>query len=242
MTGIAELWELAMDAINSNQEMALGASFVLGMAQASTGIDIEDDVISWMNGEVSLGLIEFEMVPGTFGDEPSFSGIALFQHEDEAAVEDLLDSLASAADEYGIELDEDSVAGQDAIILGAGGMMDVQGIEPAILIHGNYLLLAANADAAEDSIAARDGDTDSLADSDAYRRATEFVSDNLDYAAYVDIAAAVDAYLDMASDFERDDFEENAGPVIEQMESLFIGSTYNEDLVRMEVVVTLKKP
>ncbi|MEO6120890.1 MAG: DUF3352 domain-containing protein [Acidimicrobiales bacterium] len=155
--GALTLFDLASGARQALSALAgLGGGFDLDDLTAGIGIDIEDDVLSWMEGEVVL----------VAGPAPSGGGIPDFavivEPTDQTKAEAGVDKIAAALDDQGFTLDRREVAGAEAFVAPA----EFEGVQPAMALFADRFILATNVEFLE-TLATKA--SKSLGASDAYK-------------------------------------------------------------------------
>lgn len=181
---------------------------------ATTGVDLEDDLLSWMAGAYAIAAVRDRNnlldlgVPVSPVLVVEVSGRA--QREADAAVGDLLHALADDAGLFEETTRFGDVEMQTATDPGSG-------ITLGYGFVGDYLVIALSQDTLEAMATASD---DPLADQPAFRVSQKALPAKNHGILYVDVQELVRSLTrDMAS-WQREDFEQNVAPLLDPIVSI----------------------
>ena len=150
-----------------------------------TGIDLERDFFAHLEGELVVGVREFDYK--AISDNPeryAVDAAALLSYSTdreqalESTLEDFMDWLQSFE-----ELDIDSVdmgADRDAVLVD----LDGTAYSPGYVLHDGYLSIATTDDMLKRIIQLQNGEGDSLASDNEYRRISQYVEKERDMLLY----------------------------------------------------------
>ena len=176
----------------SNMNMAHMLDLGLMGFDIITGIDLERDFFAYLEGDMVLGVSEFDY--DAVYDDPEQNAVdaaALlsYRESDEAdlakTMEELLDWLDSVGD---IDIDETDVgARSDAIVV------ELRGVDysPSYVLHDGYLTVATTEVMLERVVRLQNGGADSLAEDEEFRRAFSYLNEDPYVQMYLDLQSLV---------------------------------------------------
>jgi hypothetical protein len=211
----------------------------LELVEASTEVNLEQDILDYLEGTLVLAVEEFDAVRIERNPtEEAINAVAMlsYRSEGEEPLEDTLDDLSDLIEDGGY-MDSDTVdlgADNDARIFEP----DFFGIEtdyaPGYVFHDGYLIFGTTKDALENVVSAQKGDVEDLASLAEYRRAVSSLPGERQFLYWVSmqrIVAELNADDMNMTDDEFEALEEVPG-------SLAIVATFDEELVRASLSLT----
>lgn len=216
--GLADFGELLRTGLNS----AAGASGVsldalLGEFSLQTGLDLTDDILSWM------GDLRF-FVSGTGLLE--FGGALSIGSSDPATSEATIRQLMALAQEQGIEAQPVEIAGVDGFALPIPGSP-----QPIVVVPGESVVIAYGQSSAEDAL---DPD-EPLADSERFGAASDHLGAGLEPVFYLDI----DAVQQLVENFipPTDVYVDDVKPWLDPISHVISGSKLGDDSYMFRFVI-----
>ena len=220
----------------ANMNMAHVLDFGLMGFDILTGVDLERDFFAYLEGEMVIGVPEFDYE--AVADDPEQNAVdaaALlsYRESDEAdlskTMEDLLDWLDSLGD---LDIDETDVgARNEAFVV---ELRDVD-YSPGYVLHDGYLTIATTEDMLERVVRLQNGEADSLAQDDEYRRAFSHLADNHHIQIYLDLQSLVEI-----GDVEDSTLSRSQVRFLKDiLGSLAVVSTSDDVHERLQMVLTL---
>ena len=197
------------------------------LLESATGIDLEADVLSWMDGEVVF-------VAGAVPDGGTFPNFALVvEPSDRAKAEAGLAKVREGLARQGFQLEERQVAGSTAYV--APGELG-PGIQPAMALFADRFVLASQVDYLEQL---SEGVSPGLAGTDAYESVLEDDDEvTVQIVVLIDpIREAIEKVL-LADDIEADEYERDAKPNVEPLSAFGIVARQEGDFGRITMKLT----
>ena len=201
-----------------------------------TGIDLERDFFAHLDGELIVGVREFDYEAVSRNPERSaVDAAALLSYSDdgeralEATLEDLTDWLHSLG-----EFDIDTVnvgADNNATLVDLGGIA----YSPGYVLHDGYLTIATTDGMLEQIVQLQNGDGDSLKSNDEYQRVVGHLGQASDMLIYINLHT-------LARLAENEELELTNGQqrlLQESSGAIAAISTTDEDHSRFRVALTL---
>ena len=220
----------------SNMNMAHMLDLGLMGFDIITGIDLERDFFAYLEGEMVLGVSEFDSE--AVREDPEQNAVdaaALLAYTKDRepdlaeTMEELLDWLDSVVD---IDIDETDVgARSDAMVV---ELRDVD-YSPGYVLHDGYLTVATTEVMLERIVRLQKGGSDNLAEDEEFRRAFSYLNED----PYIQI------YLDLQSLVELGDIDESnlskrqVRFLRDSLGSLAVVSTSDDNHERLQVALTL---
>ena len=154
------------------------------------GIDIEDDILSWMSGELAAAVLLPE--GATLGTEEIHANLYVEFDDREAALSGL-GKVRTLLEISGLGLSDTSIGGYDAVLAGAGGAGDALGLSPGYVVLDGYLVIGTSEESLRQAVAAGNGEVATLAEAPAFTRPVEAAGGTADYMVYANIERIVEA-------------------------------------------------
>jgi hypothetical protein len=180
--GVRQLFEQAEESLGSapgGEDVASALSTLRAIAAFALGINIDEDVLPLLEGEVGVAL-------SGIGEGGLPSGQLVLRPDDAEAARTLLDGLVERLAAVGALVETETVAGAEVVSI---ELPDTGSASYAVL--DGVVVLGFSADDVRAAVEAHDGE--SLAGSAAYEAAFEPIGGRAGSEVYVDVAALVDA-------------------------------------------------
>lgn len=224
--GVRQLFEQAEESLGTvpgGEDIATTLSTLRAIAAFGLGINIDDDVLPLLEGEVGIALVGI-------GDDGLPSGQLLLRPDDAAAAEDLLDGLAERLTAAGALVETATVAGTDVVTI---EIPDTGSASYALL--DGVLIMGLSADDVGAALVARAADA-TLGTSATYSAAFEPIGGRGGSELYVDVRALVDLLgggLELSED-ERD--------ILSRIGTFAITTPSRSDQIEFHAALTVIEP
>ena len=167
----------------------LGLSATAGM----TGIDLEDDLLDYLGGEVivAVGDLDFDGLPERL-DGSGVDAVVMVSYRD-GRKDDLADTIDDAVKRFAefakMDTDTRDVGADDRAVVFdledlIGGDIDYR---PGYVFHEGYLTLGNTERALEGVVERQNGDADGLSEDAEYQRASRLLPDKRQFIGYLDL-------------------------------------------------------
>ena len=220
----------------SNMNMAHMLDFVLIGFDIVTGIDLEREFFAYLEGEMVLGVPEFDYERVFEDPEENAVDAAVllsYQEDDEEdlarTMEELLDWAISFGD---LESDRADVGAEsDAMVV---SLREVD-YSPGYVLHGGYLTIATTEEMLERVVQLQNGEARSLAEDEEYLRAIGQLDDDQYIQVYLDLQSLVEI-----GNIDESDLTRSQVRFLRQtLGSLAVVSTSDDNHERLQVSLTL---
>ena len=238
LAGVRETWEQLEDQ-PENFSQIVDIQEVRRDFEEEIGLDLERDIIDWMTGELAFALLpsEFELGPYDDIEDVLIHAVALIEFDDRAAVERRTGNIVEALEDQGVEFDEVSIGGEDALLVDL--REEFFGYEPGFLITDKHVVVGTTRESLEDVMDTRDGAMESLKGSREYERIKE-IGGRADAMLYANVAAIVEMIVDALGPSGRADYREEGEPFVEPIRSFFFGGETDEGRTTWTVILTFE--
>lgn len=223
------LFDVARGATEGLEAIAGFGTDVLADIEEQTGLDLQEDLLSWMGGELVLAV-----GPGPEGATVPSAALVV-EPTDKARAEQAVDKIRQALSDQGFELDTLDVNGVIAYVVPEPFTERVQ---PAMALFDDRFVLATNPDYLEDLA---DGAGAKLADSDAYGDALPDGSGEnttMQLVAMIDPIRETIERLLLDDPDDRADYEADVRPNLEPLSAFGMVARQDGDFGRFTVKVT----
>lgn len=203
-----------------------GGPDVAGQFESATGVDLEADILSWMEGEVVF-------VAGDVPEDQFFPQFGLVvEVTDEAKARAGVAKVRAALDRQGLEVEEREVAGQPAIV--APELRD--GIRPAMGLYPGRFVLASRP---EFLAQLAEAESPGLAGLDAYESVLEDDEDVIaQFVLLIDpIREAIERGI-LSDPEDKAGYERDVKPNLEPLAAFGIVARRDGDLARLTFKLT----
>ncbi len=232
--GVREAWEelrQVMDDLDPNG----GSDFqsVLDAVEIETGIDVEEDVVGSLNGEIALALLPSDFRAGVY-DVLLLAGLQDYR--------DIRRALERLVEDSGVELGRRSLGKYEVVTAELEGF-DLLGedYEPGYLVTENWAVLGStrhSLDAFHDAVT---GESEPLSEADEFSRLISMAPVPPDSLIYADLAAAMQLLEDSLDSDMRSGFRRDVKPFVERMEAFLLAGSLTEEAIRFTAVLTLSE-
>jgi hypothetical protein len=192
------------------------------------GLDLEQDVLSWMTGEVALYLAPGEELGEyTLAGLPTFRVGLLIEATDRAKVEQTMEKVEALIEEEAeVSFSTYEIEGVEARVipvLAAGGYL------PGYAFVDDFLVIAIDKDSFEATIRASKSKGERLAASPEYRTISDVLPEKNTGIFFLDIAGLSNFIESIMPEPTRSDFGTDVKPFLDMFGGLGVASSYGED-------------
>ena len=222
------------DPANMNRAHLL--DFVLIAFDIVTGVDLERDFFAYLEGEMILGVPEFDyerVYEDPEGNAVDAAALLPYQVSEEAELANTMEELTDWLGSFGgLDISEANVGAQnDAKV---AELPDVD-YSPGYVLHDGYLTIATTEEMLERVVQLQNGDARSLAQNDEYRRAIGHLSPDQ----YIQIYLDLQSLVEIGNIDESDLTKSQVRFLRESLGSLAVVSTKDDSHDRLQVAMTL---
>ena len=223
-----------------NPDMADVLDLFLELVEAYTDVDLEGDVMDYLEGTLVLAIEEFDA--RRIEEDPieeTVNVVALLSYlsEEESRLENALEDFSDfLQDEAPVDVDSEDVgADNDAEIF----RVDFFGIEtdyaPGYVLHNGHLIFGTTEEALVNTVAAQNGDLDDLASLDEFQRSVGALPRDRQFLVWLDLQRIITEMS--AGDL---DLTDNAFEALEaSLGSIAAGAKADEEIIRVGLAITL---
>ena len=245
-SGVKDAWEEFRDVLEDSDPWVSGdIDQFLDDVEYETGVNVEEDLIESLSGEVALAIMPGDVRIFGYGAgvEGVIEGLFLAGLEDSRAVEAAMESLVDVVEESGVEVDRESIGGYEAVMMRADqfGEEGLENYEPGYLITGDWLALGSTLESLELFHDAAEGEAGPLSSSERYSALAGLAPRPLHFLVYADLAGILEMVVE---GFDRDvleDYEEDVQPFVENLGAMMMASSLTDERWRFTTVVTFEE-
>ena len=242
-TGILEAWEDAWSIVEETDPYAADDLHQLLLDfEAETGIDVEDDVLDTLSGEMAAALLpsEFDFSSEDAALESPVHLLFLAGLDDPETLQDTLDALLTTLEEnFDYSPEEVDIGEFEAVTVPLDETDEsLEAYVPSYAIMDEWAALGSTLESLEMLHEALTGGTDSLDDDSEFRRVMDAAPSPVHYFLYANIAELVEAIEDGLAGEDRRTFRNDVRPYIENLSALLITTSVTPQEVRASVILT----
>ena len=220
--GLREAWDAYADEAGDIDEL-------LDTVGQELGIDIEDDILSWVSGELAATVLLPE--GATLGLEEIHANLYVEFDDREAALSGL-GKVRTLLESTGVEFRDTSIGGYDAVLSSADEAGDSLGLSPGYVVLDGYVVIGTSEESLRLAIAAASGEVAALEDDAAFTRPVEAAGGTADYLVYANIQRIVEALMAEGED-------EDYATLLEPLQAILLSATAGEDVSTYGAVLTI---
>ncbi len=210
---------------------------VLELVEVQTGTDLEAGFLDYLEGELILGIEEFDPEDIDSGDG-GLNAVVMLSYDSgsEDALLDTLDELVDFAEDTGdVEFDTVDVgARNDATVLVDDSWLFDTGSLPGFVLNDGYLIFGSSEEALETTVEVQQGSIDDAASLEEYQRVSSGLPGEGQLVSWIDLQFLVglaDPWDLGLNDDEYEVLEEGIGSAAAVLQA-------DEDIIRLHVAVT----
>ena len=218
---------------------------LLKMLDDAYGVDLEQDVLAWMNGEVSLGLLPTDFRKTTTDPlSEAVAAVVLIQFDGEkrdkvvsvtAGITSLLES------ELGLKGEEVAFGGGVGTVFDLREMAGAAAYEPGYLILGDHLIVATTADTLELAASTSKGQGSSLLEEPEYSRlVAEYLEAGSSFLLFANLRGIANALVEALDPAQRNEYQDRAEPFVQPLRALLVTGEVRDRVSRTSIVITVE--
>ena len=236
--GLKDAWEEfrgTMDDLDPYGESEL--QNILDEVENETGIDVEEDVMDSLNGEIALALL-----PSDFLQTGVYEVLLLAGVQDAEGIRGALDKLSDVVEDSGVEVNRDSL-GEYEVVTASLEEYDFLGedYEPGYLVTEDWAVLGSTYRSLRAFHDVSVGEADPLSSADEFSMLLSKAPAPLGTLIYADLAAALELLEDSIESDMRSDYKRNVKPFVEQMKAFMLAGSFTEETIWFTAILTLSE-
>ena len=231
--GILDAWEKIKEEIEDSGYYEVDE--VLQEIESEIGLDVEQDIIGWMTGELAFGML----IPSgvSLGFDQIHANVYV-EFDDRAKALSSMGEIQASLEEAGVEFTETDLRGTDAVTMDLGDDQGEFDLSPGYVVLDDYVVIGTTMESLEKAVETGRGDTPSLWDSSAFSRPLAAVGDSTDFMMYGNIKRIVEIALEQLDETDLEEYTEEAAPFVDPLEAFLMGASFEEDRFTFSAVVT----
>ena len=243
--GVSEAWDELRDTLEDTDPWAAeDFDQFLDDLEDETGVDLEQDVIESLTGEVSLAVMpgDVRISPDNLELDGVIDAILLAGLHDAAGIEDAMESLTDWIEDQDIDTGSESIGDYDAVTVNMDqfGEDVLEEYEPGYLITDEWLAVGTSIKSLESFHDTAEGGAGSLSSQSRYSDLAELAPSPLHVMMYVDIAGILEVIVDGLDEDDLDDYEEDIRPFVENLSAFMVASSLTAERWRFTAALTLE--
>ena len=235
--GVQDVWERFRDEVTDLPGLDLDEA--LDEIEAGIDIDIEEDILSWMTGELAFAML----LPGgvSFSLDEIHANVYV-EFDDRAKALSSMEKIQAAVEDGGVELSVVDVEGTDAVVMNMGDGQGPLNLMPGYVVLDDYVVIGTTLTSLRQAVEAGRGDIPSLRESSAFSRPLAAAGNLTDFMIYGNIRRIIKEVFDQMDETELEEYGKTAKPFVEPLETFLLGVAVEEDIVTFTTVITFSAP
>ena len=235
--GVQDAWERFRDEVTDLPGLDLDEA--LDEIEADIDIDIEEDILSWMTGELAFAML----LPGgvSFSLDEIHANVYV-EFDDRAKALSSMEKIQAAVEDGGVELSVVDVEGTDAVVMNMGDDQGPLNLTPGYVVLDDYVVIGTTLTSLRQAVEAGRGDIPSLRESSAFSRPLAAAGNSTDFMIYGNIRRIIKEVFDQLDETELEEYGKTAKPFVEPLEAFLLGVAVEEDIVTFTTVITFSAP
>ena len=235
--GVQDAWERFRDEVTDLPGLDLDEA--LDEIEADIDIDIEEDILSWMTGELAFAML----LPGgvSFSLDEIHANVYV-EFDDRAKALSSMEKIQAAVEDGGVELSVVDVEGTDAVVMNMGDDQGPLNLTPGYVVLDDYVVIGTTLTSLRQAVEAGRGDIPSLRKSSAFSRPLAAAGNSTDFMIYGNIRRIIKEVFDQLDETELEEYGKTAKPFVEPLEAFLLGVAVEEDIVTFTTVITFSAP
>ena len=208
--------------------------------EAEVGIDVDEDVLDTLSGELAVTLLpsEFDFSSEEAALDSPVHALLLAGLEDPEMLEDTLDQLLSNVEED-YDYSREDIGEFEAVTVPLDQVDEsLSGYRPSYAVMDEWVVLGSTLESLETLHDSLTGETEPLDDNAEFRRAMDAAPSPVHYFFYINVAALVEAIDDALSGEDRRTFRNDVQPYIENLSAFLVTSSVAAQEVRVSAILT----
>ena len=242
VSGLASVLGLAFDPEATLSDLL---DLLLKTLADTYGVDLEQDVLAWMTGEVSLGLLPTDFRKTTtdpLSEVVNAMALIRFAGEERDKVVSVTADIASLLEsELDLKGQEVAFGGGVGTVFDLREIADTTGYEPGYLILGDHLIVATTADTLELAASTSEGQGSSLLEEPEYSRlVAEYLDAGSSFLLFANLRGIADALTEALDTDEHSEYRGNAEPFVQPLRALLVSGAVRDGVSRTSIVITIE--
>ena len=232
--GVREAWEELRQVMDDLDPYG-GSDFqsVLDEVEIETGIDVEEDVVDSLNGEIALALLPSDFRAGVY-DVLLLAGLQDYR--------DIRRALERLVEYSGVEVGRSSLGDYEVVTTELEGFdLLGEGYEPGYIVTEEWAALGSTYRSVRTFHDAVTGESEPLSEADEFSRLINMAPAPPDWLLYADLATAIELIEDALDGDTRFDYERNFKPFVERMEAFLLAGSFTGEAIRFTAILTLSE-
>jgi hypothetical protein len=235
--GVQDVWERFRDEVTDLPGLDLDEA--LDEIEADIDIDIEEDILSWMTGELAFAML----LPGgvSFSLDEIHANVYV-EFDDRAKALSSMEKIQAAVEDGGVELSVVDVEGTDAVVMNMGDGQGPLNLMPGYVVLDDYVVIGTTLTSLRQAVEAGRGNIPSLRESSAFSRPLAAAGNSTDFMIYGNIRRIIKEVFDQMDETKLEEYGKTAKPFVEPLETFLLGVAVEEDIVTFTMVITFSAP
>ena len=206
---------------------------VLDEVEIETGIDVEEDVVDSLNGEIALALLPGDFRAGVY-DVLLLAGLQDYR--------DMSRALERLVEYSGIEVGRSSLGDYEVVTIAPQqfGILG-EGYEPGYLVTEDWAALGSTYRSLEAFHDAATCESETLGSAGRFSALVGMAPAPPDWLLYADLATAIELIEDALDGGMRSDYERDFKPFVEQLEAFLLAGSFTGEAIRVTGFLTLSE-
>ncbi|MBI5877139.1 MAG: DUF3352 domain-containing protein [Chloroflexi bacterium] len=227
---IKAYWDYYLDVISRDAQTKKSFDQALADLKKQSGIDVGDDVISWMTGEFAMDVVPAKPLAAAGPTAPGVGLLLMFEAKDQKAISDKLTKIALALGKQGIQFAAKKVNGVDMQVVKG---LEAQGVTVGYGFVEGFLVIGSAEDVLTAAVDARKA---SLSKDAEFGVATKYLPASNTGRSYVSIQRLADVYRAMLPKSEQAAYDKDSAPLIKPFKSISIAGSPLKDNIQAGVI------
>ena len=211
----------------------------MGEIEAEIGVDLEQDIFSWMTGELAFAML---LPDGVSLSLDEIHANVYVEFDDRAEVLSGMKKIQDAIEDEGVEFRVVDIEGIYAVVTDVGDEEGLPNLTPGYVVLDDYVVIGTTLASLRQAVDAERGDIASLQGSSAFSRPLEAAGGSTDFLMYANIRRVVREILDQMDETELEQYGDTAEPFVDPLEGFLLGVNVEEDIVTFSSVITFAAP
>ena len=213
--------------------------------EENTGIDLEEDVLAWMTGEISLALLplDFQAIEANPMEEP-LEALAFIQFDQEQrqSVVSTMDKVSQLLQErFDLQAEAVSYDGWEGEVFDVRDLVGGTAYQPGYLILEDHLIVGTTTDALGLTASLQEGQGDSLVMDTEYNRLINETSGIRNPVFYADLRQFIEAMVASLDPYDLREYQMEGAPFLDPLSSLMlVNETQDQEGIgRFSMILTI---
>ena len=243
--GVTDAWDELRDTLEESDPYAAeDLDEFLEDIEDETGIDVEEDVMESLTGEVALAILPGDVSISTSDGElvGLLQAVFLAGLDDPSGIEDAMEELVELIEDEGYDTGSESIGNYDAVILDMDQFDEdvIEGYEAGYVITDDWLAVGTTVDSLDSFFDAYEGGASSLSSGDKFSGLVDMAPAPLHFLAMADVAGILEMVVDGLDEYDLEDYEEDVQPFVENLSGFMFAGSLTDERWHFTVALTLE--